>query len=158
MERRLEHTVVERVYVESELAERGLETTESQANFSWVSLGDRDEAAVMEGLSERGVIVRAGAALGEEGRLRVTYGTRQENDRFLACPWTKSLLASIPADGISEPRRAAPATPSRGVSPGIGDLARRPARGSRLPPTVNRLPPGAIPAAVRQPPDLGAPR
>ena len=23
-------------------------------------------------------------ALGEEGRLRVTYGTRQENDRFLA--------------------------------------------------------------------------
>jgi histidinol-phosphate/aromatic aminotransferase/cobyric acid decarboxylase-like protein len=30
------------------------------------------------------VIVRAGTALGEEGRLRVTYGTRQENDRFLA--------------------------------------------------------------------------
>ena len=84
VERRLEQTVVERVHVESELAERGLETTESQANFSWVSLGDRDEAAVMEGLSERGVIVRAGAALGEEGRLRVTYGTRQENDRFLA--------------------------------------------------------------------------
>jgi histidinol-phosphate aminotransferase len=84
VERRLEQTVVERVYLESELAGRGLETTESQANFSWVSLGDRDEAAVMGGLSERGVIVRAGAALGEEGRLRVTYGTRQENDRFLA--------------------------------------------------------------------------
>jgi histidinol-phosphate aminotransferase len=29
------------------------------------------------------VIVRAGAALGAEGFLRVTYGTRQENDRFL---------------------------------------------------------------------------
>jgi histidinol-phosphate aminotransferase len=29
------------------------------------------------------VIVRAGAALGEAGRLRVTYGTRAENDRFL---------------------------------------------------------------------------
>jgi histidinol-phosphate aminotransferase len=29
------------------------------------------------------VIVRAGTALGQEGRLRVTYGTRQENDRFL---------------------------------------------------------------------------
>jgi histidinol-phosphate aminotransferase len=83
VERRLEQTVVERVYLESELAGRGLETTESQANFSWVALGDRDEAAVMQGLSERGVIVRAGAALGEEGRLRVTYGTRQENDRFL---------------------------------------------------------------------------
>jgi histidinol-phosphate aminotransferase len=84
VERRLELTIVERVHVESELAERGLETTESQANFSWVSLGDRDEAAIVTGLSERGVIVRAGAALGEEGRLRVTYGTRQENDRFLA--------------------------------------------------------------------------
>ena len=30
------------------------------------------------------MIVRAGAALGEQGRLRVTYGTRTENDRFLA--------------------------------------------------------------------------
>jgi histidinol-phosphate aminotransferase len=84
VERRMEHTVVERVYLESALADRGLETTESQANFSWVSLGDRDEAAVMQGLTERGVIVRAGSALGEEGRMRVTYGTRQENDRFLA--------------------------------------------------------------------------
>jgi len=84
VERRLEQTVVERVHVESELAARGLETTESQANFSWAALGDRDEAAVMQGLNERGVIVRAGAALGEGGRLRVTYGTRAENDRFLA--------------------------------------------------------------------------
>jgi histidinol-phosphate/aromatic aminotransferase/cobyric acid decarboxylase-like protein len=28
--------------------------------------------------------VRAGKALGQEGRFRVTYGTRDENDRFLA--------------------------------------------------------------------------
>ena len=81
--RRIEQTVVERVHVESELGERGLDTTESQANFSWVSLGDRDEAVVVKGLADRGVIVRAGSALGEEGRLRVTYGTRHENDRFL---------------------------------------------------------------------------
>jgi histidinol-phosphate aminotransferase len=84
VERRVERTAVERVHVESELAERGLETSESQANFSWVALGDREEAEVVRGLAERGVIVRAGAALGEEGRLRVTYGTRDENDRFLA--------------------------------------------------------------------------
>jgi histidinol-phosphate aminotransferase len=82
--RRVERTAIERLHVESELEERGLATTDSQANFSWVSLGDRDEAEVMRGLGERGVIVRAGAALGEEGRLRVTYGTREENDRFLA--------------------------------------------------------------------------
>ena len=37
--RRVERTAIERVHVESELAERGLETTESQANFTWVALG-----------------------------------------------------------------------------------------------------------------------
>ncbi len=84
LERRVEQTAIERVHVESELAERGFETTESQANFSWVALGDRDEDEVMKGLTERGVIVRAGAALGEAGRFRVTYGSRAENDRFLA--------------------------------------------------------------------------
>jgi histidinol-phosphate aminotransferase len=84
VERRVEQTVIERVYVESELALRGLETTESQANFSWVSLGERDEDEVVDGLANQGVIVRAGSALGERGRLRVTYGTRAENDRFLA--------------------------------------------------------------------------
>jgi histidinol-phosphate aminotransferase len=84
VERRVELNVIERVYLESELAERGLETTDSQANFSWVSLGDRDEDAIVEGLASKGVIVRAGSALGERGRLRVTYGTRPENDRFLA--------------------------------------------------------------------------
>jgi histidinol-phosphate aminotransferase len=84
VERRVEQNVIERVHVESELAHRGLETTESQANFSWLSLGDRDEDEIVDGLAHQGVIVRAGSALGERGRLRVTYGTRAENDRFLA--------------------------------------------------------------------------
>jgi histidinol-phosphate aminotransferase len=84
LERRVEQTVIERVHVESELADRGLQTTESQANFSWVALGDRDEDEIVDGLAQRAVIVRAGKALGEAGRLRVTYGTRSENDRFLA--------------------------------------------------------------------------
>jgi histidinol-phosphate aminotransferase len=84
VERRVEQTVIERVHVESELGERGLATTDSQANFSWVSLGDRDEDEVVDGLAKLGVIVRSGRALGQEGWMRVTYGTRQENDRFLA--------------------------------------------------------------------------
>jgi histidinol-phosphate aminotransferase len=85
VERRVERTAIERMHVESALEERGLETTDSQANFSWISLGeDRDEDEVIQGLADRGVIVRAGNALGEEGRLRVTYGTRAENDRFIA--------------------------------------------------------------------------
>jgi len=84
VERRVERTAIERLHVESALEERGLPSTDSQANFSWVSLGDRDETEVLRGLAERGVIVRAGTALGEEGWLRITYGTRQENDRLIA--------------------------------------------------------------------------
>ena len=84
VERRVEQNAIERLHVESALAERGLDTTDSQANFSWVLLGDRDEDAIVDGLARQGVIVRAGKALGEQGRLRVTYGTRPENDRFLA--------------------------------------------------------------------------
>jgi histidinol-phosphate aminotransferase len=81
---RVERTAVERLHVEGELEERGLETTDSQANFSWVSVGDLEEAAVTRGLAKRGVIVRAGSDLGGPGWFRVTYGTRPENDRFLA--------------------------------------------------------------------------
>jgi len=85
LERRVEQTAIERLHVESELEERGVKTTDSQANFSWVSLGEpENEDEVVGGLAERGVIVRAGKALGEEGWMRVTYGTRRENDRFLA--------------------------------------------------------------------------
>jgi histidinol-phosphate aminotransferase len=80
---RVERTAVERLHVEEALSARGLDSTDSQANFSWVSVGDREESQVVGGLSQRGVIVRAGADLGEPGSFRVTYGTRGENDRFL---------------------------------------------------------------------------
>ena len=92
--RRVEQTAIERLHVEEELSARGLESTDSEANFSWAALGGRDEEAVLRGLSQRGVIVRAGAALGERGRLRVTYGTRAENDRFLAA--LDEVLAETP--------------------------------------------------------------
>jgi histidinol-phosphate aminotransferase len=84
VERRVELTAIERIHVETELEERGFATADSQANFSWVSLGDRDEDELVDGLAKLGVIVRAGKALGQEGWMRVTYGTRHENDRFLA--------------------------------------------------------------------------
>jgi histidinol-phosphate aminotransferase len=92
--RRVERVAVERLHLEEELGERGLASTDSQANFAWVSLGDRDEAAVMRGLGGRGVIVRGGADLGSEGHMRVTYGTRHENDRFLAA--LDEVLAEVP--------------------------------------------------------------
>jgi histidinol-phosphate aminotransferase len=80
---RVARTVAERIGVDERLRALGLEPADSQANFCWVELGERDEQAVMRGLEERGVLVRAGSALGQEGALRVTYGTSAENERFL---------------------------------------------------------------------------
>ena len=40
-------------------------------------------SADRRGLTERGVLVRSGAALGRPGALRVTYGTPEQNARFL---------------------------------------------------------------------------
>jgi histidinol-phosphate aminotransferase len=71
--------------VEEGLRTLGLAPADSEANFTWFGLGEeRDEQAVVRGLAERGVLVRAGASLGREGFLRVTVGAPAENERFLA--------------------------------------------------------------------------
>jgi histidinol-phosphate aminotransferase len=80
---RVERTIVERVFVEEGTRELGLDPPDSQANFSWIPLSDRDEDEVIKALGERGIVVRSGASLGGPGHIRVTYGTRQENERFL---------------------------------------------------------------------------
>jgi histidinol-phosphate aminotransferase len=81
--RRVESTIVERIRVEAALREIGLRTAETQANFSWVDLGDADEGEVVAGLAERSIAVRPGTPLGDPAHIRVTYGTTAENDRFL---------------------------------------------------------------------------
>ena len=81
--KRVERTIVERVYVEEGVRELGLEPAESQANFIWIPVGDRDEDEVIRGLGEAGIVVRGGEGLGGPGHIRVTYGTRRENERFL---------------------------------------------------------------------------
>ena len=80
---RVEKNVIERILVEEQLREMGFETAESQANFSWIDLGELDEDEVVESLAKAGVAVRPGTPLGGPGHLRVTYGTRAENERFL---------------------------------------------------------------------------
>jgi histidinol-phosphate aminotransferase len=82
--RRIETTVIERLHVEEGLRGMGLATSDTQANFSWVDLGDADEDEIVAGLGERAIAVRAGTPLGGPGHIRVTYGSRPENDRFLA--------------------------------------------------------------------------
>jgi histidinol-phosphate aminotransferase len=90
-------TVAERNSLAEGLGKLGIELADSQANFCWLHLPDGlDEAEVMSGLAERGVLVRGGAALGSSTpALRVTYGLPAENERFLQA--LGEVLAAAPA-------------------------------------------------------------
>lgn len=80
--RRVEGTIAERIRVEEALEELGLSTAETQANFSWIDLGEAEDE-IVAGLAERSIAVRPGTPLGGPGHIRVTFGAPAENDRFL---------------------------------------------------------------------------
>jgi histidinol-phosphate aminotransferase len=82
--RRVESTIAERLRVEEGLNALGLLTSDTHANFSWIDLGDAEEAEVVAGLAEQSIAVRPGTPLGDPGHIRVSYGTAEENARFLA--------------------------------------------------------------------------
>lgn len=63
--------------------ELGLRYTPSHANFVWVDVG-RDCRSVFVELMRRGVIVRTGDVFGAPTHIRVTTGTPEQNERFLA--------------------------------------------------------------------------
>ena len=82
--RRAERNLAERMSLTDGLRELGLDVADSQANFVWFDLPESvEERAIVTGLADRGVLVRAGTPLGREGALRVTVGLPQENERFL---------------------------------------------------------------------------
>jgi histidinol-phosphate aminotransferase len=88
VEERVARTIAARIELETGVRELGLWTAESEANFIWLRLPDSDDAAeqearIVKGLAERGVLVRAGAALGGAGAMRVTVGTEAENAKFV---------------------------------------------------------------------------
>jgi len=80
--RRVERNLAERTSLTVDLEALGLSVAESQANFIWFDVGENEPEIVKE-LGQRGVLVRAGAALGRAGALRVTVGTQAENERFV---------------------------------------------------------------------------
>jgi histidinol-phosphate aminotransferase len=90
VERRVVDAVAGRATLAAGARRLGHWVAESDANFVWIRLSDpagedaaEREAAVVAGLRERRVLVRAGSSLGRAGCLRVTVGTQQENGRFL---------------------------------------------------------------------------
>ena len=69
----------ERTRVISALADAGWSLPDAQANFVYIPIGDRtDEIAL--GLEKQGVVIRPFPGAG----IRVTIGSPEENDRFLA--------------------------------------------------------------------------
>ncbi|MEO7035220.1 MAG: histidinol-phosphate transaminase [Polyangiaceae bacterium] len=81
------YVVSERARVSTALsALPGISVTPSDANFLWFRT-ERPAADVFQGLRDRGVLARSfhtrGGRLAHQ--LRVTIGTSEENDRFLAC-------------------------------------------------------------------------
>jgi histidinol-phosphate aminotransferase len=84
VEQRVTQTIAARLDLEEAARGLGLWTAQSDANFIWLHLPDDcDEPALVGGLRDRGVLVRAGASLGRERALRVTVGTSSENERFV---------------------------------------------------------------------------
>ena len=85
---RVESNLAERMGLDAGLRRLGIEPAESQANFVWFDLpGDHPEEVepeIVSGLAERKILVRAGTPLGRPGALRVTVGTAEDNERFLA--------------------------------------------------------------------------
>jgi histidinol-phosphate aminotransferase len=76
---RLDSVLAERTRVERELRAAGFSVPDPQANFVWLPAGGAAEALTV-GLEKRGVVSRPFPGEG----VRVTIGTREENDRFLA--------------------------------------------------------------------------
>jgi histidinol-phosphate aminotransferase len=77
--RRVAAVVTERDRLTAALRDRGQQVSDSQANFVWLPLGEAT-AGVAAALESRGVITRPFAGEG----LRVTVGTPEEDDVFLA--------------------------------------------------------------------------
>jgi histidinol-phosphate aminotransferase len=80
--RTIENTKEGRMMIYSAMKELGLEFVESSSNFILIHTGT-DGNAVTEELMKRGVIVRSARNYGLPGSIRVTVGTRDQNDRFI---------------------------------------------------------------------------
>ncbi|HEX5323272.1 MAG TPA: histidinol-phosphate transaminase [Capsulimonadaceae bacterium] len=56
----------------------------TEANFLLIDISPRTSQDVFDGLLKKGVIVRAGVGLGYPNHIRVTIGTKEQNERFLS--------------------------------------------------------------------------
>ncbi len=97
VERRVTHTVAARIELTDGLRDLGLWVADSDANFIWTHLADdADEDATIAGLRERGVLVRAGRALGR-GELAAGHGRHRRREPPLPGGHVRARLTVRPA-------------------------------------------------------------
>ena len=80
----IERTVAERERTAEELARRGFTVLPSHANFVFASRAGTDASAWNASLRSQGVLCRHYSEPRIEDWLRITVGTREEMDAFLA--------------------------------------------------------------------------
>lgn len=76
------HAIESREFFTQELTALGLHPVPSETNFVAVAVGD--DMAVTEGLRERGFTVTPLTGWGVPGHIRISFGTREQNARFMA--------------------------------------------------------------------------
>lgn len=84
-----------RAYLAEKLKEMGVSFVPSVTNFLFVEVGDGESVA--RELLKRGVIVRAMGWMGLPRAVRVTVGTRQENEKFVEAFARLRAEAGLPA-------------------------------------------------------------
>ena len=82
----------ERAWVSEALRERGLEFLPSQTNFILIKM-PRPGQTVVDAMLREGVIIRAMDGYSLPQHVRVTVGTREQNERFLGA--LDSVLTSL---------------------------------------------------------------
>ncbi|NJN15099.1 MAG: histidinol-phosphate transaminase [Oscillochloris sp.] len=82
LERSRAHAIASRAFFEHRLRGLGLKPIAGETNFVAFAVGD--DAAVTAGLRERGFAVTPLAGWGLPGLIRVSFGTEEQNERFIA--------------------------------------------------------------------------
>jgi histidinol-phosphate aminotransferase len=94
LERHVRTVAVERSQLTSALRNRNFEVTDSQANFLWAAHPTLDGGELAARLEQAGVLVAAGAALGEPRYVRISVRNSAASDRLL-----RAIDATLPSAG-----------------------------------------------------------
>lgn len=84
----------ERAFLFARLSEMGLNCLPSQGNFLLVIAPPTSAPAIVDALLQQGIIVRPMAGFGLPNGFRVTIGTREQNEQFLAA--VRTVLTRVP--------------------------------------------------------------